>query len=54
MKSYAMTTALGHINVLDLTRALASPWAAQNFADLGAEVIKIERLGLRGRPSGYL
>ena len=41
-----MNTALGHLRVLDLTRILASPWATQNLADMGAEVIKVERPGL--------
>jgi crotonobetainyl-CoA:carnitine CoA-transferase CaiB-like acyl-CoA transferase len=48
-----MNSALSDVTVLDLSRVLAGPWAGQVLADLGAEVIKIERPGAGDDTRGW-
>ncbi len=44
---------LAHLKVLDLTRILAGPWAAQLLGDYGADVVKIERPGTGDDTRGW-
>lgn len=44
---------LSHLTVLDLSRVMAGPWAGQLLADMGANVIKVERPGVGDDTRGW-
>jgi crotonobetainyl-CoA:carnitine CoA-transferase CaiB-like acyl-CoA transferase len=48
----ASASALAGVRVLDLSRVLAGPWCTQTLADLGAEVVKVERPRSAKHPGG--
>jgi crotonobetainyl-CoA:carnitine CoA-transferase CaiB-like acyl-CoA transferase len=48
-----MAGPLSHVRVLDLSRIMAGPWAGQILADLGADVVKVERTGAGDDTRGW-